>query len=157
MPYYRSLIGVLNGSIIVLSKDLGDSGVANGTHALVTEEEVLQAGLMANENTKPIAAELLPSGWKCAPAPEGGFILFGPGQDQIREEPFPNLAAARSFAHNKVHELNSASALANGTTLPAKNSNSDTEKDSAISQEESAVNDAIGDDNSGSQRFGKKK
>lgn len=117
MPYYRSLIGALSGSIIDLSKEQGDYGLANGTHSKVSEDEVSEAGLSPKENFTPATPEMMPEGWKCAPSPDGGVLVYGPGQDLIQEQPFPNLAAARSFAHERVAYLNRESALANGTEI----------------------------------------
>lgn len=108
----KILIGRDAGAVFDLRLDAAQSGIAMGTHVAATEEEIAAAGLAPPNSAAAAPAEVLPEGFEAKPTEFGGFLLFGPDGVQLRDEPFPNLSAARSFALEIVEKAAAADVAA---------------------------------------------
>lgn len=99
-----NLIGRNVGSVIELRHDAAESGISMGTHRKATEEEIADAGFAPENSAAAAPAEAFPEGFSAEPHESGGFQLKAP-DGSVRDEPFPNLSAARSFANDVVERL----------------------------------------------------
>lgn len=97
--YVRQLVGRLAGTIVQMPFSAATSNIAAGTCAMVTDDEVTAAGLQVEPAPTDAAPDGLPSGFRVEPTEGGGFDLLDPGGVRLNQEPFPNLPAARSYAH----------------------------------------------------------
>lgn len=100
--FVRTLIGRAAGSIIEMPYHAATACFAVGTAERVTDEEIAAAGLI--QDTRPVVdPEQFPDGYRAEPEEWGGFYVLDPGGVTLNERPFPNLAAARSFAHEHAN------------------------------------------------------
>jgi hypothetical protein len=100
--FVKLLIGRAAGSIIDLRFDAAESGLAMGTCVLATEDEIALAGLPPENGPSAVIPDAFPEGYSAKAHEVGGYMLFGPDGAQVRDEPFTNLSAARSFADELV-------------------------------------------------------
>lgn len=102
--FVRLLIGRDAGQIQNQPYHAATGNLAAGTVALVTDEELAEANLLVPATGDQGVEEVLPEGYSARPSDGGGFDLFKEDGVQVNEIPFPNLAAARSFAHLQASE-----------------------------------------------------
>ena len=97
--FVRQLIGREAGTIQDQPYHAATSNIAAGTAEAVTDEELARVGLTRNPGAGVAAPEVLPEGYAAKADEVSGFIVFDPDGVALNEQPFPNMAAARSFAH----------------------------------------------------------
>lgn len=98
--FVRQLIGREAGAIVELPYHAATACLAGGTAAEVTDEEIAAAGLTLPPAAPVNEPEQLPRGYRAEPDIEGyGYNVIDPGGVTLNQRPLPNLAAARSLAH----------------------------------------------------------
>jgi hypothetical protein len=96
--FVRQLIGREAGTIQDQPYHAATSNLAAGTVERVTDAELAAAGLSTAPGPSDSAPEAFPKGYLGKADEVSGFNVFGPNGSQLNERPFPNLAAARSYA-----------------------------------------------------------
>jgi hypothetical protein len=96
--FVRQLIGREAGTIQDQPFHAATSNLAAGTVERVTDAELAAAGLSTAPGPSDSAPEAFPNGYLGKADEVSGFNVFGTDGGQLNEQPFPNLAAARSFA-----------------------------------------------------------
>lgn len=93
------LVGRMADSVVEMPFHVATSCLANGTVRRASEAEIMAAGLEVVIQAPAITADsAFPEGYRVEPTPEGGYDLFEPGGIRLNQEPYINMAAARSAA-----------------------------------------------------------
>ena len=100
--FVKQLIGRMAGTVVEMPFAAATSNIAAGTCVLATEDEVTAAGLQAVPTVTATEPEVLPAGYRTEVAEVGGFDLFDAGGVRLNQEPFANLPALLSFAHDRA-------------------------------------------------------
>lgn len=99
--FVRPKVGAYAGQIVDMRYEHAIGCIQAGTHEPVSEDDV--AGLRNQVPTIGYgvnASESMPLGYVAVPDPEYGYMVADPGGAFLNQgRPFPNLAAARSYAH----------------------------------------------------------
>lgn len=100
--FVKQLIGRMAGAVVEMPFAAATSNIAAGTCVLATEDEVAAAGLHAVPTVTATEPEVLPAGYRTEVAEVEGFDLFDAGGVRLNQEPFANLPALLSFAHERA-------------------------------------------------------
>lgn len=130
--FVKSLIGSHAGTVFDLRHDAAQHGLGAGTHVIATDEEIKNAGFEPPRSAKAANPEKFPDGYFAELAESGGYMLFrgNPAEKQrdvVRDQPFPNLAAARDFANGVVTEIELRQEGADGMSAGEKQAEGDME------------------------------
>lgn len=97
--YAYSLVGRSADTVVEMPYHVFQSCLAAGTVRKATDAEIVAAGILIAVEAPPLTADsAFPAGYNAKPTDFGGYDLFEPGGIRLNEEPYPNLAAARSAA-----------------------------------------------------------
>ena len=98
--FVRQLIGRQAGTIVEMPFHAATAALACGTCSEVSDAEIAAAGIVTAPRVSAVTAEEAPRGYRIEADPVAGYNVRDPGGVQMNAQPFPNLSAARSFAHN---------------------------------------------------------
>jgi cobalamin biosynthesis protein CobT len=96
----RQLVGRAAGTIIDMPYHAAQAALATGSCKTVTDEEVAEAGIEVIQQAAAVPEDHIPAGYKIVMDEVQGYLVADAGGVVLREEPFPNIVAARSFAQN---------------------------------------------------------
>lgn len=100
--FVKQLIGRMANTVVEMPFAAATSNIAAGTCMLATEDEVAAAGLEMRPTTISAEPEALPAGYRTEVTEVGGFDLFDAGGVRLNQEPFANMPALLSFAHERA-------------------------------------------------------
>ncbi len=100
--FVKQLIGRMAGTVVEMPFAAATSNIASGTCVLATEDEIAAAGLEPVPVADLAKPELLPTGYRTEVTEAGGYDLLDPGGVRLNQEPFANMPAVLSFAHEHL-------------------------------------------------------